>query len=212
MEHTTFLFDFDGVLVDSMPFWSYKMLDIVKKYTNEYPEDIIKIITPLGNRGSMTYFKEKLNAKKSIDEMLFELEEYLHPQYRDNIILKEGVFEYLSMLKKQGFSLNVLTASPHSNVDSCLKRNGVYNLFDNIWSNEDFGLTKSDVRIYDGVVKKLGVEKESVLFFDDNAEAVKTAVKAGMHTYAVYDKTSEDFYEILEKTADKYIKSFKELL
>lgn len=212
MEHTTFLFDFDGVLVDSMPFWSYKMLDIVKKYTNKYPQDIIKIITPLGNRGAMTYFKEKLNATKSIDEMLFELEEYLHPKYRDNIVLKEGVFEYLSMLKKQGYGLNVLTASPHSNVDPCLKRNGVYDLFDNIWSNEDFGLTKSDVRIYGEVVKKLNVKKENIAFFDDNAEAVKTAVKAGIYTVAVYDKTSEDFCELLYETANLYIKSFKNLI
>lgn len=212
MNFTTYLFDFDVVLVDSMPFWAGKLVDIAKKYSNNVPDDIVKIITPLGNKGAITYFKENLNATATIEEMFFELEEYLHPKYRDDILLKDGVFDYLSMLKNKGYSLNVLTASPHSNVDPCLKRNGVFEMFDNIWSNDDFGLPKSDVKIYDKVVEKLGVSKSDISFFDDNFVAVKTAVTAGLHTVAVYDKTGEAFSTQLKETANHYIKSFKELL
>jgi len=31
MIHTAYIFDFDGTLVDSMPYWSEKVLNILKK-------------------------------------------------------------------------------------------------------------------------------------------------------------------------------------
>ncbi len=43
-----FIFDFDGTLVDSMKQWAGKMLYVLEKNGVSYPEDIIKIITPLG--------------------------------------------------------------------------------------------------------------------------------------------------------------------
>ena len=41
------IFDFDGTLVDSMPYWSQKMISILEKYKVDYPKDIIKILLKL---------------------------------------------------------------------------------------------------------------------------------------------------------------------
>ncbi len=65
------------------------------------------------------------------------------------------------MLKAQGYSLNVLTASPHRMLDACLKRNGIYNLFDNVWSCDDFSTTKSDVQIYHMAAERLHTTVET---------------------------------------------------
>ena len=40
----TYLFDFDGTLVDSMPRWIRKMLRILDEYGIAYGEDIIRTI------------------------------------------------------------------------------------------------------------------------------------------------------------------------
>lgn len=48
MNDKKYLFDFDGVLVDSMPYWAGMMINILETAKVNYPEDIIKIITPLG--------------------------------------------------------------------------------------------------------------------------------------------------------------------
>lgn len=45
----TYLFDFDGTLVDSMPSFVSTMLRILDENGISYGEDIIKTITPLGN-------------------------------------------------------------------------------------------------------------------------------------------------------------------
>ena len=207
-KHLAYIFDFDGTLVDSMSYWSQKMLEILNREQVTYPEDIIKIITPLGDIGTAKYFKDVLGVKLSIEQILKEMDECALPKYRDEIVLKEGVYDCLNMLKKVGVSLNVLTASPHKLLDPCLKRNGIYDLFDNIWSCDDFNTTKSDVKIYKQVVDKIGVKADEAVFFDDNIKAVKTAAEAGLFTVGVYDESGEDFKEELKEVADLYIESF----
>lgn len=212
MEFSAYIFDFDGTLVDSMPCWSEKMLKVLTKNNISYPDDIIKIITPLGDLGTARYFKEVLGAEMSVDDMLAQMDEYALPKYRDAIELKKGVKEYLLKLKNKNCSLNVLTASPHKMLDVCLKRNGIYELFDNVWSCDDFGTTKADPKIYIEVAKKVGVDIKDAVFFDDNINAVKTAAKAGMYTVGVYDESGTAFNEELKKISDLYIESFLELL
>jgi len=207
----TYIFDFDGTLVDSMPYWSEKMMRILRKSGVGYPSDVIKIITTLGDAGTARYFRETLGVTYSDDEMFEMMDGYAIPMYRDVIPAKDGVAEYLTMLKNAGCSLNVLTASPHKAVDPCLKRLGMYGMFDNVWSTDDFGLPKSDVRIYHEAVKRIGTDIGNAAFFDDNIGAVRTSKAAGLYTVGVYDDTAKDFTEEMKSTADIYVRSFREL-
>ena len=208
MRHTAYIFDFDGTLVDSMPYWSEKMLNILKKNNIEYSSDIIKRIATLGDLGTAKYFQEILGVKLSVNEMIEQMEAYALPKYRDVITLKAGVLDYLHLLKENNCSIHVLTASPHKMLDVCLRRNGIFKLFDNVWSCDDFGTTKTDVNIYVQAVKRIGVNIGEAVFFDDNINAVKTAAKAGLFTVGVYDKSGEEYTEKLKEISDLYINSF----
>jgi HAD superfamily hydrolase (TIGR01509 family) len=208
----TYIFDFDGTLVDSMPHWSQKMINILEQFNVDYPKYIIKIITPLGDKGTAKYYREVLGVPLSDDEMLALMDKYALPKYRDEIGFKDGVYETLETLKEQGASLNVLTASPHRMLDPCLKRLGVFDMFDNVWSCDDFGTTKADVGIYTAAAEKLGVSVSDIVFLDDNIGAVKTAKAAGMQTVGVYDPSGEEFTDALRQTADRYVVNLKELL
>ncbi len=207
----TYIFDFDGTLVDSMPCWSQQMISILDRYNIDYPEDIIKIITPLGNQGTARYYKEVLGVPISYEEMQRQMDEYAIPKYRDEIEIKEGVKEYLELLKSKGCSLNVLTASPHRTLDPCLKRLCIYDLFDNVWSCDDLKTTKSDPEIYLNAVKKIGSSIDDTVFFDDNIGALKTAKQAGLCIVGVYDASAEDFTDEVKEVSYRYINSFSEL-
>ena len=65
MKYTTYLFDFDGTLVDSMPSYVSVMLRILDEANVSYQSDIIKIITPLGYLGTARYFVEQLGLQDS---------------------------------------------------------------------------------------------------------------------------------------------------
>ena len=206
-----YLFDFDGTLVDSMPCWSEKMLNILRQTGVAYPADIIKILTPLGDKGSAAYFRDVLGVALSEEEMYARMDSYALPKYRDEILLKPGVEAFLRKCKEEGITLHVLTASSHKMLDPCLRRNGVYDLFTHVWSCEDFGTTKSDPEIYRLAAEKIGLDVADVVFFDDNLTAVQTAATAGVCTVGVYDPSSEEYIEAIRGAADFYVRSLTEL-
>lgn len=207
----TYLFDFDGTLVDSMPYFVGLMLRILDENNIKYKSDIVKIITPLGYAGTARYFRT-LGIDASIDELMEKMQEYAKEAYTYKIGEKHRVSETLKELKKRGACLNILTASPHSALDPCLKRLGLYEMFDNVWSCEDFGTTKADPDIYRAAAERIGVPASEVIFVDDNINAVKTAKEGGMISYGIYDDSSRDFIEQMKAVSDRYLTSLDELL
>ncbi len=208
---STYLFDFDGTLVDSMPTFSAVMLRVLNESGVKYPSDVIKIITPLGYKSTAKYFREELGMLESVESITEKVNRYALDAYENHIEAKPHVCEVLKALKIRGNSLNVLTASPHNMLDPCLKRIGIYDLFDNVWSCEDFGTTKSDPEIYRMAAQRLSVNIEDLIFLDDNLGADITAKHAGAIVFGVYDPSSDEFEEKIREACDRYITDFLEL-
>ncbi|MBQ4091250.1 MAG: HAD family phosphatase [Clostridia bacterium] len=206
-----YLFDFDGTLVDSMPTYAATMLRILDENGVKYESDIIKTITPLGFRKTAEYFKD-MGVALSVDKMVDAMNRYAIEEYTHNIPAKEGVQATLRAMKKKGYSLNVLTASPHLTLDPCLKRLGLWEIFDNIWSCDDFNTTKSDPEIYKMAAERIGADVEQIIFVDDNVNAVKTAKEAGMMAVGIYDESSAEYKEQFLSISDAYVHDFGELL
>ncbi len=208
----TFLFDFDGTLVDSMPTYISAMLRILNENNISYDSDIIKTITPLGIDGTAEYYINTLCVNKSKEELINLMKNYMLDAYYNTIPAKENVIYVLKELKKREASLNVLTASPHITLDACLKRLDIYDLFDNVWSCDDFNTTKANPEIYVMAAKKLNKNIDAILFLDDNLNADKTAKTAGMKVCGVYDESSKEYTDEIKAVADYYIYNFSELL
>ena len=207
----TYLFDFDGTLVDSMPTYVSVMLRILDERGIKYGDDIVKIITPLGYRGTAEYFRT-LGVGESADELVEIMNRYARFEYENNIPAKEGVIETLCEMKKRGYSLNVLTASPHIALDPCLMRLGIFALFDNVWSCDDFNTTKANPEIYKMAAERLGKAVGEVIFVDDNINAVKTARSAGMVSVGIFDESSAEYIDEFKQEADFYVIALGELL
>ena len=207
----TYLFDFDGTLVDSMPTFISVMLRILDENKVAYGEDIVKIITPLGYKGTAEYFKS-LGVALSVEEMIQRMQEYAQKEYAENIQAKENVINVLKVMRNRGDRLNVLTASPHTMLDCCLKRLGIFELFDNVWSCDDFHTTKANPEIYKQAARLIGEKPQNIIFLDDNFNALKTAKSADMKIYGVYDHSSKEYTEEISKISDKFIFDFSSLL
>ena len=207
----TYLFDFDGTLVDSMPTFISVMLRILDENKVAYGEDIVKIITPLGYKGTAEYFKG-LGVALSVEEMIQRMQEYAQKEYAENIQAKENVINVLKVMRNRGDRLNVLTASPHTMLDCCLKRLGIFELFDNVWSCDDFHTTKANPEIYKQAARRIGEKPQNIIFLDDNLNALKTAKSADMKIYGVYDHSSKEYTEEISKISDKFIFDFSSLL
>ena len=211
MHSSTYLFDFDGTLVDSMPTYVAVMLRILDEHGIRYGDDIVKIITPLGYQGTAEYYRT-LGIAESVETLVSTMTAYARKAYVTRICAKDGVVETLKKFKKRGADLNVLTASPHNALDPCLRRLGVWDLFTNVWSCEDFATTKTDPEIYRMAAERIGQPIEKIVFVDDNVNAVKTAKQVGMIACGIYDDSSAEYVDEMKLVADRYVTRFEELL
>lgn len=193
-----------------MPTFVGAMLRILDENGIAYEDDIVKTITPLGLMGTAKYYIS-LGVDMPMDQLLDTMKRYMADAYSYTIPAKKNVPETLKLLKERGASLNVLTASPHVTLDPCLKRLGLYELFDNVWSCDDFHTTKADPEIYKMAAARMGVAVEQVLFLDDNLNADMTAKQAGMQVCGVYDESSKDYIAQMQEVNDYYIFDFAEL-
>ena len=207
-----YIFDLDGTLIDSMPVFSSVVLGYLDKNGISYPDDIVATLTPLGYIGAAKYIADHFSGAYRAEDVYEQLKEEALRAYGATIPLKANVKETLEGLKVQGHRLNVLTASPQIFINACLKRLGVYDLFEKAWSIDDFGLTKADEAIYVAAAKRLGVTPADCIMLDDNLNVLKTAKKVGMATVGVYDESSKDVMEEMRTIADKYVVDFKDLL
>ena len=207
-----YLFDFDGTLVDSMPTFVSAMLRILDENNVSYDDTIIKTITPLGLSGTADYYINTLKLDMEKEALMRLMGEYMIDAYFNTIPAKQNVISVLKELKRRGASLNVLTASPHITLDACLKRLQIFELFDNVWSCDDFYTTKANPEIYKKAAEKMNTTVENVLFLDDNLNADMTAKSAGMKVCGVYDDSSKDYVSDMKAATDFYIYDFNELL
>ena len=66
------IFDFDGTLVDSMPYWAGAHIEALREAGIAVPEGFVNTITPLGNLGASKH-TISLGLDVSLDEYLTEL-------------------------------------------------------------------------------------------------------------------------------------------
>jgi len=206
----TYLFDFDGTLVDSMPVYAAMMLDILREHGVAHEESIIKTITPLGYGGAAAHFIS-LGLQKTQEELVGLMTQRAVEAYATRVQAKAFVVDALHSLKARGDGLNVLTASPHAMLDPCLRRLGMFDLFDNVWSCEDFGMTKSDPAIYRAAAARIGRPVGEIWFLDDNPAADRTAKAAGMRVCGVYDDSSAEYAQEMKAVCDAYIEDFSQI-
>lgn len=207
-----YLFDVDGTLIDSMPSYAESMMKILDDFGISYGNDLIDIITPLGTVGTAKYFVETLGVPCTPEEVFELMKKYLLEAYFYHIPAKGGVVESLLKLKEMGKRMSILTASPHISLDPCLKRLGIFDLFENIWSCDDLDLKKNDPAIYLAVAEKMGAEPKNILFFDDNLHALEAAKKAGLTLCGVKDDASKENEGEIRRISDFYIEDFFQIL
>ena len=194
-----------------MPTYGAMMLRILEESNVSYPANILKIITPLGFKGTAKYYREELGHPLSEAELLEKMRRYAYEAYATSIPAKPNVARVLAELKARSAALSVLTASPHVTLDVCLERLGLTQYFDNVWSCDDFATTKADPAIYRMAAERMGTSVETVLFLDDNCNADKTAKEAGLRVCGVFDLSSAEYEEEMRALCDFYIRDFEEL-
>lgn len=206
-----YVFDMDGTITDSMCQFSQGVAQVLSGLNINCSDKIIREVTPLGLVKTAEYFIDKLGVTESVESLVNILEKTLCQTYQ-SVRLKPFAKEYLEKIYNQGGRLYILTANHPSIARVTLKNNGIESLFEGVLSVFDFGATKSEVKLYELLVEKLGCNKEDLVYFDDSPIAVSTAMRAGLDTFGIEDRQSQEDKQLIEKLCTKYVRSYTEIL
>ncbi len=132
--------------------------------------------------------------------------------YANKVKLKEGVIQFLDMLKSKNIKIALATSNSIPLLEACLKNNGIYDYFDSITITDEVSRGKNFPDVYLLAAKKLNVSPENCIVFEDIIPAVKGAKAANMIVIAVRDESSIDDKDELTKLSYKYINSYLELI
>lgn len=104
-----------------------------------------------------------------------------------------GVVEIIEQARESGVKVAVGSSSPHSWVDTHLKRLGIFGYFNPIICQDDVapGRTKPNPDIYLKVLEKLHLQNTEAVVFEDSLNGVEAARRAGIFVVAVPNPLTE---------------------
>lgn len=180
------IFDMDGVLIDSEPFWQRAEVKIFGEVGIDLtPADTDRTIG-LRIDDVVAYWFDKhpwtdRSARDVQDAIVAEVVRLV----RSEGVPMRGVPEALDFSLKKQLALGLATSSPFSLIDAVLERLGAQTKFDVVCSaaNEEFG--KPHPAVYLTAARRLDVSPEQCLVVEDSLYGVEAGKAAGMVVVAV---------------------------
>lgn len=204
------LFDMDGTLIDSMPFWQSLGSDYLRAHGVTPPANLREVIGPMTISGAAAYFAA-LGITDTVEQIVNECNSMMRRAYSSVIPPRKGVEGYLAALRARGVRCCVATATDTKLAALCLERLGLLRYFEFIESCEQLGIGKDRPDIYLIAARKLGcTDPADAAVFEDAPYAARTAKQAGFYTVGVFDPAAETPPEELLATADAYITDYTE--
>ena len=202
------IFDLDGTILDSSSVWMKVDKDFFNEQNMSVPSDYLENISAMNIYDIAKYTINTYHLNYSINELVDKWNEMARREYEENVVIKPYVKEYIMSLKSNGVKIGIATALDDFLFIPCLKRNGIYDLFDDHRSLSKMKNGKDSPDIYLDVAKSLGVNPNECMVFEDIYKGCKSAKSVGFYVVGVKDRDNEHIKEV----TNKYIYSFKDLL
>lgn len=209
------IFDMDGTLIDSLMIWDVVWSNLGNRFQNNKnfmpsPEDDKKVRT-LTLKDAMELIHKNYNMGESGDELLETVNSIIDDFYASEVELKEGALEFLKHCKASGVKMCIATATAPNLVNTAMNRLCIREYFSDIFSCAAVGKGKDEPDVFLLACESLGEPINETWVFEDSLTAIKTAVKIGMPTVAIYDRYNFGQDEMKE-IANEYIADGETLL
>jgi sugar-phosphatase len=203
------IFDMDGVLLDSEPFWHEAEIEVfatvgihlTKKQCIEMmglpTSDIVKLL----------YSKKAWNTK-SQEQVTQEILDHVHKSILDKAILLDGVIDVIELFLSNRIPLALATSSPQRLIDAVLTKLQLTDMFSVVHSAENETYAKPHPAVFLTTAYKLKIDPIHCLVIEDSFNGLIAAKAARMKTLAI--PMAEQFDETRFDIADMKLRSLKE--
>lgn len=183
------IFDFDGLILDTETPEVLVWQSIYREHGFELPvHEWEKTIGGYGvstfdaaehlshlSQGRLDPVSSKLRYRKEADALI-----HAAP-------IQPGVMDLIQQARSYGMKIAIGSSSPHSWVDTHLKRLGIFRYFNPVVCQDDVapGRTKPNPDIYLKTLEQLKVQNTEAVVFEDSPNGVLAAQRAGIFVVAV---------------------------
>lgn len=190
MSKKAFIFDLDGVIVDTAKYhflaWQKLAQELGIEFTPEHNEELkgvsrvrsLDIILALGNIQASQEDKNKWLIQKN--------EEYLsYLVDMDESEILPGVLNVLEFIKEKKQLIALGSAS--KNARPILEKTGIIHFFDAIVDGNDVANAKPDPEVFLRAAQLLNVANENAIVFEDSVAGIQAANIANMISVGIGD-------------------------
>lgn len=174
-----FIFDMDGVIIDSNPFHKIALKQFCQKYGHDLTEEQLKEkIYGRTNKDWLVNVFGPLDPQQLRDYAV-EKEALFRKLYDRDIKAVAGLEDFLVKTRKNEVPVAIATSAPRANVDFTLTRTGLEKYFPVILDDTFVKKGKPDPEIYLKTAAALKFKPEDCIVFEDSISGVNSAKAAG---------------------------------
>lgn len=213
MKLTGAIFDLDGTLLDSMPYWASVGTRYLEEQHVTVPdiEQLALRIKTMTLPEAADYFRSDYGVQEPQDAIYARINHMIEDDYRLRAPLKAGTKEMLEQMKQRGVKMCVASATDHTLVEAALRRVGVLEYFSFILTCGDLQTSKNLPYIFDTCTERLGTDKRTTAVFEDSLHCVITASGAGYPVVGVYDESAKTETEEIRSLSRCFLNNWEEL-
>ena len=178
------IFDYNGVFSGADWYWTLVRKQLGSEF-EKHEADFIE----LANRtdlGEITpdEFKNQVAERLGITRQ--DLDDFRSAIYNSNDYLREDLVTLVEELKKK-YKIAMLSNYSATTLLPILKEYNLERLFDYVGISSEIGYIKPDHRAFDHVLDAMGLERNDVLFVDDNHGHAVAAEELGIQSVTFTD-------------------------
>ncbi len=217
--YKSFIFDFDGTLVDSMGLWQAVDHMYLGRYGIPCPEGLSHQISGKTFRETAVFFKETFHLPDSIETIVADWHHMAYDLYMEDVPFKPGIPELLETLRSLGCSVAIATSNSRTLTTAYLKHRKAQHWFDALSFTGELQKGKPDPAVFLHAAGQLQTDPRHCMGFEDTKEGICGLIDAGMTAVAVEDAHQgirrdqivslahyyiDDYYQLLEEVRYEY--------
>jgi HAD superfamily hydrolase (TIGR01509 family) len=205
------IFDLDGVLADSEPWWNKIDAQLLrehgaKNYHGEYHENVLGV----SYRLAVEFYKKKFGINAPTEELMKRRGEIATEFFAKQVDLFPNAKRVLEELRQMKLRLAVATSSVSASARPFLDRHRITEFFDVIITGDEIERGKPEPDIYLLAAEKLGIPANECLVIEDSLSGIAAGKAAKMRVAAIPDHRFVDPREY-EKRADYLLNDLSEI-
>ena len=203
-----FIFDCDGVLLDSIGAWHNLDAQLAAEAGITLTDADRAALNASTLDEAAEYFHVHYAIGRDAADVAKRFTDILFDYYLNHAEEVPGALAFVRAANQAGIVMCVLSSSPQAFLQAGLGRAGFLDEISIVLSAEQLPFKKREVAMYPYICDQLGVEPENTWFFDDSWYALQTAHDAGLHTVGVFSADQCGTHEQLAAYGELVVDDF----